>query len=249
MNTLKFVGLGIIFVNLGVSLAACDDDDDAISATGGSSAHGATAGRGGTTSGRSGSGGTAAAGRGGTAGTPSRGGAGGSAGTGRAGRGGGDAGGEAGESSAAALDDPEILHVALTANQGEVAEGQVAVTRASSTKVQAFAEMMVNDHSEAVDDVMALSESSGIGLRSNPTSDALATDADATVEALTAVSDDDFDAVYMQSQVATHEQVLTLLRSTLIAQADDDDLRALLSKMESTVEEHLSEAKDVKDAL
>src|SRR5205809_835540 len=47
------------------------------------------------------------------------------------------------------LTDAEILHVAVTANTGEVAEGQLAVTRATNVNVKAFATQMVADHSAA----------------------------------------------------------------------------------------------------
>ena len=145
------------------------------------------------------------------------------------------------------LRDPEIVQVVLTANEGEVAEGNIAVMRASSDAVRDFAQMMVTDHTAAAEQASDLGDTIGI----DPTDVAVALNAEAnqTIMALNDASDDEFDALYMESQVKAHQEVLTLVRRTLIPQADDDTLQMLLSNMEATVEAHLNEARDVRDAL
>jgi putative membrane protein len=210
----------------------CGDDDDDNGNDGG-----AQAGRGGSS------------GRGGTGGTGGRAGAGGAAGVGgRAGNAGsaGQNGGTGGNADAGVkLSDAEIAAVALTANAGEVEQGEIAVSAAQRESVRDFARMMVMMHSAAVDRETALFQMIMITPDDNDVSEQLESMSDATVAKLNAANASAFDMLYMSSQVAAHRMVLDLLDDVLLPNAMNAQLRAELTAMRGDVQRHLQLATDV----
>ena len=191
-----------------------DDDDDQPSQatttsstttrTTSTSAGTGTTGSGGT---RTTSGGTTT--RGTTAGTAT--GSGGAAGD-------GGMGGEGGMAGAAVLMDEEILHAARTANMGEVEQAEIALMRADDADVLDFAEMMVDEHSDAVTSANDLAEAEDLDPAPNPVSQMLRSDSERIIMMLEDADDAEFDLVYMNAQVMAHQEVLMLLDDTLIPQ-------------------------------
>lgn len=57
-----------------------------------------------------------------------------------------------------------------------------------------------------------------------------------------------FDKAYMDSQLAAHQQVLDLLRQHS-SQIQNNELRTHVSQMQSSVEQHLNKAKEIRDKL
>lgn len=233
-------------------------------AKGGATAAGGTAGRGGAT--QTGSGGASAgnAGRGGATQT----GSGGRSGSGSGGRGfggsspggageaGGGAGGwmQGGESGGGAggsggevvmLTDAEILQIAIVANDGEVAEGELAIAKASHDTVKAFAQDMIDDHTVAAADARALATTTGITPMPSTVSTALQAQAEATVAALNTIGQPAFDSAYMAAQVNAHQSVLVLVNDGLLPQADNANLRAYLLSMRTSVGAHLAAATQI----
>lgn len=237
------------------------------SARGGAGGSGGTAGsRGGTT--QTGSGGVTQTASGGTAGgaaagNANRGGAtqagfggvGGDQGgsmsnPGGAGAGGwtqGEAGGGAGGSGGevAMLTDAQILQIAIVANEGEVAEGEVAAAKASHDTVKAFAQEMIDDHTQAAMDARAVATASGLAPTPSAVSTALEAQAQATIAALNSLAQPQFDPAYMAAQVNAHQSVLVLVNEALLPQAENMDLRAYLVTMRTSVQTHLTAAAQI----
>jgi predicted outer membrane protein len=58
-----------------------------------------------------------------------------------------------------------------------------------------------------------------------------------------------FDTAYMDCQVEAHQNLLAALDQQLLPAATDQQLRDALTKMRSTVEAHLKEAKAIRADL
>ncbi len=221
-----------------------------------------TAGRGGSAgeAGSAGSG-TAGAGEAGDAGEAGQGGAAGeTAGAGGDGTGplagaGGVAGsdggsaGAGGDDGAAELTDARILHIVITANTGEIAEGQLALTRATAAAVLSFADEMVTEHGAANTDANALAADQAITPETNPVSEMLAQKSTETVAELTAVATAEFDVAYMEAQVAAHTEVLALIEDQLLPEADNAELVTFLGSIRNHVAAHLIDAETTLDDL
>ena len=147
------------------------------------------------------------------------------------------------------LTDEQILHVALTANIAEVEQAQVAIERASSSQVQDFAEMMMEAHSTAVKEANTLFADEQVTPADSDTSEMLQAQSGDMVSTLNAAADEAFDLVYMNGQVALHEQVLDILNRQLIPQADNAALDSYLTALQVDVATHLAQAEDLVEQL
>jgi len=196
---------------------------------------GAAAGAGGTDAGAAGEGGSPAAGTGGVDG----GGAPATAG----------AGGAGGEGGAAALTDARILHVVITVNTGEVSLAQLAIMRATAATVASFADEMATEHGTAIQRANSIATEQTITPEDNPLSQMLAAESADTLAELNAVAAAEFDVAYMESQVAMHEEVLTLIETQLLPEADNAAIVDFLGDIQAEVEAHLLDAEVTLDAL
>lgn len=145
--------------------------------------------------------------------------------------------------------DADIAGIVRTANQGEVDQGQVATSRASSDEVRAFARMMVSDHSKALTQANDLFSRVNITPNDNDLTRTLASNSQQTVSSLNTYSAADFDKKYIQSQIDIHQWLLNSLDSTLIPSAHNRQLRDFLQTQRSAVAMHLDRAKQIQQTL
>ena len=132
---------------------------------------------------------------------------------------------------AQAVDDAQIASIVVTANQVDIDAGKLASSMASNPEVKKFGEQMVTDHTgvnkQAVDLVTKLK----VTPKDNPTSTSLKEGGAANVASLKKLKGAAFDKAYIDHEVAYHQQVLDALDKTLIPNASNADLKALLVKV------------------
>jgi putative membrane protein len=146
--------------------------------------------------------------------------------------------------------DADIAAIVSNANQGEIDEGQVATTSASSDDVRAFARMMVTDHSNALNQAKSLLSRNNITPNmNNDIANTLQNGANQTVTALRTYTGNDFDRQYMQSQVDAHQWLLQTLDSTLIPGASNRQLRDFLKTQRTAVAAHLDRARQIQTSM
>jgi putative membrane protein len=148
------------------------------------------------------------------------------------------------------MSDADVAAVVTNANQGEIAQGQAASTRASSTDVRAFAQMMVNDHTNALNQARDLFSRTNINANTNnDVASNLQSNANQTLSALNTYNGSEFDRQYMQSQVDMHQWLLNSLDNTLIPSARNRDFRSFLQTQRSAVAMHLDRARQILGSL
>ena len=151
--------------------------------------------------------------------------------------------------SAAALSDPQIAHVAVTANAIDSAAGALAATKAQKADVKDFARTMVRDHGAVNKEAVALAKRLNVTPQDNDVSKQLMTDADQARATLQGKSAAEFDRAYIDREVQYHQAVLDALDKTLIPGAQNADLKALLDKVRPNVAAHLERAKQIQGTL
>jgi putative membrane protein len=148
------------------------------------------------------------------------------------------------------MSEGDIAAIVTTANQGEIQQGQAASSRATSSDVRAFAQMMVSDHTNALN--MAQTTFSRRGITPNM-SNAIATQLQSssqqTVSALNTYTGASFDRTYMQTQVDLHQWLLNSLDTVLIPSARTSDVRQLLQTQRASVATHLERARQILGTL
>jgi putative membrane protein len=129
---------------------------------------------------------------------------------------------------APASSDAEIAHIAYTAGAIDVAAGEAAMTRATNAEVKEFAAEMVRDHKAVNEKALALVKALHVEPEDNATSQALTKAADAKAADLAKLSGAAYDKAYVENEVAFHKTVNAALKDTLIPDARNADLKALL---------------------
>lgn len=151
-------------------------------------------------------------------------------------------------STAPAMTDAGIVAMVVAANQGEIAAGKMAQSKASNADVKAFGRMMVTDHGKM------LSEGNALAKRLNITPDTAAADSIMTAnktmaDMLTAAPKGaTFDTAYVNGQVMGHENTLAMLK-TAADQAQNADLKKMLTDAQTPVQRHLDRIKDIQGKM
>jgi putative membrane protein len=147
------------------------------------------------------------------------------------------------------LPQSDIAGIVMAANEGEIQQGNAASQRASSAAVRSFAQMMVADHTNALNEGRDVFGRVGVTPGENETSRRLRNDSQRTVTNLNTYSGAAFDRAYVQTQVNLHQWLLDTLDSTLIPSASSTEVRALLQKQRGSVATHLDHARRLLGSL
>lgn len=148
-----------------------------------------------------------------------------------------------------ALSDPQIAHVAVTANAIDVELAELAQSRTSSAEVRAFARTMITDHTAVNEQAAALAQRLGVTPEDNDVSRSLKDGAAKARRSLEALQGAAFDRAYMDREVAYHQAVLNALDKVLIPGASNAELRTLLQQVRPAVAAHLDHAKQLRARL
>jgi len=153
------------------------------------------------------------------------------------------------EAARTALSDAEIAAIASTANQIEIDQAKIARQQSKNKDVQAFADMMIKDHQQAMADASALLRKLDITPQENDATSEMLAESVTTSTKLASLRGDDFDRYYANSQIEAHQKVLDDLDEMLIPGADNTQLKNLLEVARPMVADHLAAAQTLAKQL
>jgi len=131
--------------------------------------------------------------------------------------------------------DQKFLMDAMMGNNAEIAMGQLALQRASSPDVKNFAQMMVDQHTAANNELMTMAQGATMTMTPgmiDPMHRALA-------DAMSRLSGADFDMAYIKSQMADHALARDLYER-YSKNGDNKDLKNYAKKTRPAIEQHYS---------
>lgn len=147
------------------------------------------------------------------------------------------------------LSDPEVAHVAVTANTIDIELAKFAQSRIRNQDVGKFAATMITDHSAVNQQAAALAARLGVTPQDNAVSQSLskgAAEARASLEQLKGAA---FDRAYIGREVAYHQAVLDALNGLLIPTTSNPELKKLLVDVSPAFAAHLAHAKKLQGSL
>jgi putative membrane protein len=142
-----------------------------------------------------------------------------------------------------AEDDSEFAVTAADGGMLEVQLGQLALTKASSSKVKEFAQSMIDDHSKANEELKTLAQSKNITL---PTT--LSEKNQEDYNDLAEKSGAEFDKAYCEFMVKDHKEDLEKFRKAA-EDAEDPDLKSWAAGKVPVLEHHLSMAEGMEQSV
>jgi len=140
-------------------------------------------------------------------------------------------------------DDAKFATDAANGGMAEVALGKLALTKTSSESIKKFAQMMVDDHGKANDELKEIAKKKNITLP-----DSVDTDHKQKMAALEKKNGHDFDKDYVDAMIDGHKKTLDLMNKEA-KDGKDADLKAFAEKTAPTVKMHLDAINRIHDKM
>lgn len=145
--------------------------------------------------------------------------------------------------------DAQIAHIVVTANQVDIDAGKLAQRKGHGKEVKEFGKMMVTDHTGVNKQATALVKKLGVKPQDNDTSKALKKEGRENVAKLKGLKGAAFDKAYIDHEVDYHQQVLDAVDKVLLPNAQNEELKALITKVRPAFVAHLERAKQIQARL
>ena len=139
--------------------------------------------------------------------------------------------------------DRQFLMEAASGGMMEVELGRVADQAGNHTRVKSFGNMMVQDHTNANNELMALASGKNVTVP-----DSMMTKHREHLEMLRKKTGKDFDRSYMQMMVQDHNEDISKFQNAANS-AQDPDVKAFANKTLPILRMHLDSAKAINAAL
>ncbi|HET7463209.1 MAG TPA: DUF4142 domain-containing protein [Longimicrobium sp.] len=145
--------------------------------------------------------------------------------------------------------DPQIAAIVVAANATDSAGGVMAQEKGTNQKVKDFGKQMVTDHGGVNKQAVALVTRLNVTPEENPTSRQLTQGGEQSRQQLSGLTGAAFDRGYIDHEVEYHQSVLQAIDGTLIPNAQNAELKALLQQVRPAVAAHLQMAQDIQKEL
>jgi putative membrane protein len=145
--------------------------------------------------------------------------------------------------------DAQIAQIVVTANQIDVDAGKLAKSRSKNKEVLAFADQMITDHSAVNKQAAALVQKLRVKPEASATSKGLEAGAKQNMDRLKKAQGDEFDRAYIDHEVDYHQAVLDTIDKNLLPNAQNEELKDLISKVRPAIAAHLDHAKMIQSKL
>jgi putative membrane protein len=145
--------------------------------------------------------------------------------------------------------DPQIAAIVVTANQVDIDAGKLAKSKSRSKEVRDFADLMISDHGGVNTAATELVRKLKVTPEANATSKSLKKGGDDNLARLKTLQGSAFDTAYVDHEIAYHQAVLDALDKTLVPNAKNEELKALLVKVRPAFAAHLEHARQLQAKL
>ena len=125
------------------------------------------------------------------------------------------------------------------ANLNEIEGGKAAASKAQSPDVKKFAQKMVDDHTQMLNDLKTLAQQKGVALPESASIKDMA-----QMKLMERSSGAEFDKKYMDEMVKDHQNDLKEVQD-LAAKTKDSDFKSALQKASGKINEHLQLAQRI----
>jgi putative membrane protein len=139
-------------------------------------------------------------------------------------------------------DTDKFLTIAATAGQFEIEASRIAASKATHQDVKAFAGQMISDHEASAQKLSAAAIESG----RMPPPAGMDDRQKRKLEQLRLSSGQDFDKLYVEQQLESHEEAVALFSDYTKSNADDGPIVRFARETLPTLEAHLSHVRGLK---
>lgn len=146
---------------------------------------------------------------------------------------------------AAQIDAADYVRQTAGSNVFEIAAARAAIDKASSEDVRSFARMMADDHGKAADQLAEAAKSQNLATSLPDTVDPKH---ERVLQQLANATEQDFDLLYMRSQLQAHAEALKL-QQDYSSFGGNPALKAVATQLVPVIKRHHDEAQAIIDRL
>ena len=132
---------------------------------------------------------------------------------------------------------PGYMEMAASGDLFEIESSRIALQRSTHPEVQSFAQMLINDHSQLSQTMVASAQAAGL----TPPMPMLLPRHQEMLQRLQTAPAGQFEAAYRNEQILAHQEALTL-HQTYAAQGDVATLRNVAAGAVPVIQAHLNRA-------
>ena len=145
-----------------------------------------------------------------------------------------------------ATSEEDIAAILMANDEGEIAQGQAASTRATSEEVRSFAQMLVTDHSAGLAAARDFFNREGVNpTTGNAIAETLRANSQTSITNLGTYSGAAFDRAFMQLQVDAHSWALNTGDTAFLPSARTPEMRSMLQAKRASLAAHLERARQI----
>lgn len=144
--------------------------------------------------------------------------------------------------SPADLTDPQIAHVAYTADLIDIRYAHLALALSTDAAVRTFAETMIRDHSAVNAKALELLAKLDVTPEDNFLSQQLNVGADKIVDQFVMLKGMDFDRAYASNELAYHQAVNGIVDKDFLPNIENADMKALFGQASGIFHTHEQDA-------
>ena len=143
------------------------------------------------------------------------------------------------------MNDAAVIAIFEYANERDVETAGLASERGESESVKALARTFLRDHQNLRQQIRGLAEKLDITPSDPGYADAKAKHAK-VMEMLRAKSGSEFDAAWLEHEIAYHDMVIKAVTTQLLPAIENEELKAFVEKAAPAFRGHLAQAKELK---
>jgi len=147
------------------------------------------------------------------------------------------------------LTDGQIVRIAETMQNANLAEASIVAERAQSPRVKQFADRLSNDNKRLKQRTQELAKTTQLTPAESPVSADIRVKASQELTSVELARPEEFDQAFIDAQVQENEEMLQLLDARLIPSASEPKLKDELTKSKAVFERQADEAKDIQRSL
>ena len=147
------------------------------------------------------------------------------------------------------LNDAEIVHIVVTANQVDIENGELAKKKASNQDVHAFARLMIKESTDVNKQAKSLAAKLHVSPEDNTISKNLKADGKKSLDKLKNLSGSEFDKAYIDVEIKLHQKIIDVADTKLVPNVKHEELKALLVKVHPSLASHLEYAETIQGSV
>ncbi|RFC39905.1 MAG: putative membrane protein [Candidatus Nitrotoga sp. CP45] len=151
--------------------------------------------------------------------------------------------------SSSELNDAQIIHTIVTANQVFIENSELAGKKARNKNVHAFARRIITESTDVNKQAKGLAAKLNVTPEDNAISKSLKADGKKSLDQLKNLSGSEFDKAYIDAEIKFHQKVIDVVDIQLVPAVKNEELKALVAKVHPALASHLEYADTIQSSV